>query len=144
MTSHLSNGATPLPADLRERLERLRRVLLRIHKVLLEGERIRYERAHGRRIESAGQFLQLALGDPWFGWLQPLAGLIVQVDEVLAAGELPAGADGGGILLQARMLLRPDSHGTLFQQEYARSLQEDPAAVILHAEVQRVLREPQP
>jgi hypothetical protein len=140
MTSHLSSGATPLPADLRDRLEKLRRVLLRVHKVLLDGERVRYERAHGR-IETSGQFLQLAIGDPWFSWLQPLAGLIVQVDEVLAAGELPAGADAGGLLQQALVLLRADTHGTLFQQEYARALQEDPAAVIVHAEAQPVLRD---
>ena len=143
MTSHLSNGAAPLPADLRDRLEKLRRVLLRVHKVLLQGERVRYERAFGR-IETSGQFLQLAIGDPWFAWLQPLAGLIVQVDEVLAAGELPAGADGAGLLQQARALLRADAHGTLFQQEYARALQDDPAAVIVHAEIQPLLRDLHP
>ena len=38
--------------------------LLRLHKALLDDERVAYERVHGR-IPSNGAFLQLALNDAW-------------------------------------------------------------------------------
>ena len=64
----------------------MRRGLLRVHKALLDDARIRYEREQGR-IEGSGALLQLVLNDPWFAWLHPLSGLVVQIDELLAADE---------------------------------------------------------
>ena len=57
-----------------------------MHKALLEDARIRYEREQGR-IEGSGALLRLVLNDPWFAWLHPLSGLVVQIDELLAADE---------------------------------------------------------
>jgi hypothetical protein len=42
-------------------LDNLSRALLRLHKALLDDERVSYERVHGR-IPSNGAFLQLVLG----------------------------------------------------------------------------------
>lgn len=53
-------------------LDQLFRALLRLHKALLDDERVSYERVHGR-IPSNGAFLQLVLGDAWFAWLRPLS-----------------------------------------------------------------------
>lgn len=66
----------------RDRLENARHGLMRVHRALLEAERIRYERIHGR-VDGSGAFLQIAIHDPWFAWLGPISELIVQIDEWL-------------------------------------------------------------
>lgn len=129
--------ANTFPAPLRERLEEARRQLLRVHKALLDDERVRYERVHGRVVGS-GTFLQLVIHDPWFAWLHPLSEFVVQIEEALSA-EAPPGIDAEALLNQARDLLRADESGTVFQQHYHRALQEVPAAVMAHAEAMRHL-----
>ena len=104
-----SSGSTPLTQEARQHLDDVRRGLLRVHKALLDDARIRYEREQGR-IEGSGALLRLVLNDPWFAWLHPLSGLVVQIDELLAADE-PTVADGDALLNQARALMRPDSNG---------------------------------
>ena len=76
-----------------------------MHKALLDDARIRYEREQGR-IEGAGALLHLVLNDPWFAWLHPLSGLVVQIDELLASDE-PTTADGETLLNQARGCFAP-------------------------------------
>lgn len=129
--------ANPLPAPLREHFEDARRRLLRVHKALLEDERVRYERVHGR-VAGSGTFLQLVIHDPWFAWLHPLSELVVHIEEALAA-DGPSGIDAEALLGQARALLRADENGTVFQQHYHRALQEVPAAVMAHAEAMKTL-----
>ena len=89
-------ASRPLSAEDRRQLDDVRVGLLRIHKALLDDARIRYEREQGR-IEGSGALLQLVLNDPWFAWLHPLSGLVVQIDELLAADE-PTVADGEALL----------------------------------------------
>ncbi|MGH7607346.1 MAG: hypothetical protein ACREME_08405 [Gemmatimonadales bacterium] len=124
----------------RQRLENARHGLLHVHRALLEAERIRYERDHGR-ITSRGALLQLVLHDPAFAWLRPISELIVQIDEWLEANPPSPGApDLAEILLaQVRDRLRPDEEGAEFQRRYHRLLQEDPAVAVAHAEVRDLL-----
>ena len=68
----------------RESVKHLRHGLLRLHKMLLDQERVGYERARGK-IGNSYEFLQLVLKDPWFDWLHRLSELIVQMDEALDA-----------------------------------------------------------
>ena len=65
-------------AEVRAHLGNLSRSLLRLHKALLDSERVSYERVHGR-IETNGAFFQLVLGDAWFAWLRPLTTITVIV-----------------------------------------------------------------
>ena len=120
----------PLSAEDRRQLDDVRVGLLRIHKALLDDARIRYEREQGR-IEGSGALLQLVLNDPWFAWLHPLSGLVVQIDELLAADE-PTVADGEALLNQARALLRPDENGEGFHRRYHRAIQVVPDVLIAH------------
>lgn len=69
-----------------ERLSAARDHLLRLHKTLLDSERVAYERAYGR-VESSGEWLQIVLGHDHFSWLRPYSGLIVRIDEWLADKE---------------------------------------------------------
>src|SRR2546423_1527812 len=47
-----------LPDQLRNELNEVHRGLLHVHKALIDHERMRYEREHGR-VASAGEFLQI-------------------------------------------------------------------------------------
>ena len=129
---------TTVPA--RTRLEQARRALLRIHGALLDEERIRYEREHGR-IEGSGTLLQLLIGDPWFAWLRPISTLIVQIDELLDQEQPVRSEMVEPLLAQARLHLRPDEAGDDFQQRYHQLLQEAPAVAVTHAETRALLKD---
>jgi hypothetical protein len=112
--------------------------LLRLHKKLLDAERHRYEREHGR-IENGSALLQLVINDPFFAWLRKLSELVVEIDERLEAEE-PMTDDGVRAMLdQIRTMLQPSPRGDAFQQNYDRAVQEDPDVVIAHVELTRVL-----
>lgn len=121
-------------------MEQAREALLHVHRVLLEIERIRYERQHGR-IPGSGAFLQLALNDSWFYWLRPIPTLIALLDEWLEADPQPpdAAAQADLLLAQVRDRLRPDENGADFQQRYYQLLQEEPAVAVAHAEVRKMI-----
>ena len=61
----------------------------------------------------------------------PLSGLVVQIDELLAADE-PTSADAEALLNQARGLLRPDENGEGFARRYHRAIQDVPDVLIAH------------
>ena len=81
----------PEPAHRDAQLDHLSRALLRLHKALLDDERVSYERVHGL-IRSNGAFLQLVLGDAWFAWLRPLSQLMVKLDELAETDEASVSA----------------------------------------------------
>lgn len=121
------------------RLRELRRGLLRLHKVLLDAERADYESAHGR--VSAGQLLQLVLGDAQFAWLRALSELVVSIDVALDPKEPATGAGAQALLAQARELLKPSEDGGEFARRYFAALQRNPEAVMAHREAARLLPE---
>ncbi|MFN2570144.1 MAG: hypothetical protein ABR537_00835 [Gemmatimonadales bacterium] len=114
--------------------------MMHVHRALLEAERIRYERQHGR-VASSGALLQLVLNDPWFYWLRPISSLIAQLDEWLDTDPPPADAATLAeiLLAQVRDRLRPDENGADFQQRYHRLLQEEPTVAVAHAEVRKLI-----
>ena len=130
MTSSPPPASKPVPPASRQHLDDLRRALLRVHKALLEDARIRYEREQGR-IDGSGTLLQLVLNDPWFAWLHPLSGLVVAIDELLAA-DTPTTAEADALLNQTRTLMRPDENGEGFQRRYDRAIQDVPDVLIAH------------
>src|SRR5580765_7046058 len=121
----------------RESVKHLRHGLLRLHKMLLDQERVGYERARGK-INNSYEFLQLVLKDPWFDWLHRLSELIVQIDESLdnREPETPMMEDDAQALIErAKALLAPSETGTEFQKNYFLALQQSPDVVLLHSEV---------
>jgi len=94
------------------------------------------------RITSTGQFLQLVLEDPWFQWLRELSQLVVVIDEALAAKDPPATDDDlDRMLSEAHALLVPDEGGTGFARRYFEVLQRDPAAVLAHRDMLKLVNE---
>jgi hypothetical protein len=137
MPSRRESEGSALPAALRRKLNDARLGLLALHKALLDYERIRFERTHGR-IESTGAFLQLAINDPHFAWLRPVSELVVQIDELLVSDEPGAEVDADTIMAHARTLLRADENGGEFQRNYHRTLQDSPEVVMAHAQWKRL------
>ena len=133
----MSESAPKKAADIRrdeERLKAIRMPLLRLHKALLEAERIGYEKQMGR-IEHPGAFLQLLMNDPWFAWLRPISQLIVLIDEHLEAGLEQPETTAENLLKQARELTTPEGR-------YAELLQAHPDVALARRDVSRALEEP--
>jgi hypothetical protein len=115
-----------------QRLQELREALLRLHKTLVDSERVTYEATVGK-IQSPNHFLQLLTIDPWFAWLQPLSQLIVAIDEALEAKEPLTAATVDALAAQASHLLVASESGEGFPRHYYDALQRDPDVVLAHA-----------
>ena len=124
-------------------LDQLFRALLRLHKALLDDERVSYERVHGR-IPSNGAFLQLVLGDAWFAWLRPLSQLMATLDELGEEDKSPDGQDTVTLVASIRTLLTPTEEGEGFGRQYHDALQRGPDVVLAHAAVTALLRQSLP
>ena len=124
--------ATPVE---KERLEAVRMALLRMHRLLLDVERARFEQVRGR-IPNNMTFLQIVINDPWFEWLRPMAQLVLLIDERASDKKvLLTGDEARGLFDRARALLRPDPDGDTFQRLYAQSVQESPALAVLAGQI---------
>jgi hypothetical protein len=121
-----------------ERLQPLRDALLKLHKALVDSERVSYEKTIGA-IQSPNQFLQLLADDPWFAWLHPLSQLIVTMDEALDEKEPLTMAGVDALVNQTRRLLVASETGQGFSRHYDEALQRDPDVVLAHAEVAKLL-----
>lgn len=122
----------------RQQLTQVRTALLPLHKTLLDFERESYERAHDK-IANSYAFLQLVMSDPWFAWLRQLSELIVEMDELLAAKEIPREATAAALIQQASILLTPSESGSEFQKKYFTAMQQSPDVVLAHSEFAALL-----
>jgi hypothetical protein len=117
-------------------LAELRRLLLNLHKTLIDWQRADYERVHGRL--QTTQLLNVMFNEPAFAWLRTMSGLIVRIDEAL---EKPRPTDppraeieSGPLVAAARGLVTPES-GSEYAQRYHAALQELPEAVLAHRDL---------
>jgi hypothetical protein len=115
----------------------LRLGLLRLHKVLLEMERINYEKVHGQ--VNSGELLQLVLNHPQFNWLRMISALVVEIDEALDGDEPATMSDFENLINQARLLfVSPENEE--FKTSYQAALQREPDVVMAHSVVMKLLR----
>lgn len=142
MTTAGEESRGPVSAATRGRLGEMRRALLRLHKTLLEAERVSYERGRGS-VGGSGEFLQLVLNDPWFAWLRPVSELIVRLDELQEPAQEATEEEATAALAQAAALLRPADGGGEFGRRYREALQQSPDAVLAHGELSRLLPRPE-
>jgi hypothetical protein len=124
----------------KQQLSDIRDAILGLHKVLVDSERVRYEKIIGP-IQSPNQFLQLLMSDPWFAWLHPVSELIVAMDEALDEREPLTGDLISALTDQTRRLLVASEIGEGFSRHYFEALQEDPDVVLAHAAVMKRLSE---
>ncbi|HEX4565311.1 MAG TPA: VOC family protein [Vicinamibacterales bacterium] len=135
-----STAASPvLPPATLSRLTDLRTRLLALHKALLDDAKVAYELDRGR-IASVGVLLQLVINDPWFAWLHQLSEIVVRIDEMTAADGTATDADARALFEQVDRLLVPSESGDTFAHRYDEAMQRQPAVVLAHGSVKRVLR----
>jgi hypothetical protein len=120
------------------RLRAWRTSLLALHKTLVDSELARYATAHGP-VNGPHHALRLLSDDPWFQWLRPMLVLVVQMDERLADARPITTDELEAFRHETRSLLRPSAE-TPAGREYQRSLQELPAAVVVHGKLMELLK----
>ena len=123
----------PSPDPAIRDLKEVRRGLLRLHKALIDAERAAFERGHGAMTN--GQFLQALIQDPFFAWLRPFSGLIVEIDEVLATRKPVAAAQARGYVRQVRALVLPPGEGGAADERYEVVCRRDPGVLLAHVEL---------
>ena len=129
----------PMSEKMRQSLRDLRGRLLQLHKVLLDDARAAYEMDRGR-VGSTASLLQLVINDPWFAWLHSVSELVVRIDETAEPDSPATAADAAALTEQVDRLLTASEHGEGFQRRYFDALQRQPAVVLAHADVNRVLK----
>ena len=128
---------SPAPELTFQNLRELRCGLLHLHKALLDIERAAYEQVYGS--VSSGELLQLVINHEQFAWLHSISELIVRIDEMLDVDEPVMTGDAGTLLAQARALLKPSETGDEFERRYYAALQREPAVVLAHRDVTKIL-----
>ena len=125
------------PEGIRQHLTELRHALLKLHKTLVDSERVGYEKTMGK-IQSPNHFLQLLTDDPWFAWLRPLSQLIVAMDEALDTEEPLTPSKVAALVQQSKLLLVASENSEGFSGHYFQALQRDPDVVLTHADVAKL------
>ena len=111
--------------------------LLHLHKLLLDTERISYERVRGQ--VTNGELLQLAIDSDRFAWLHRLSESIVQIDELIHADEPITSEAIAALIADVRILLTPDEAGNDFAVRYDAAFQRSPDVVLAHADLVTLL-----
>ena len=135
-----TEGAASLTQESLERLKALRSRLITLHKALLDDARSAYEMDRGR-IASTGALLQLVISDPWFAWLHQISEVIVRIDELSALDSAAGEGDARALFEQVDRLIIPSETGDVFAQRYFEALQRQPAVVLAHGELKRLLKQ---
>ncbi len=121
-------------------VDELRITLLDLHKSLLDAQRIRYERDHGR-ISTSGEFLGLVLEHPAFAWLRTLSALIARIDEWIEeqAAQFPSEDEMPGMVEALRALVEAGGSHEVFSKPYWEIVNDVPAVLIEHVKLWRLI-----
>ena len=120
-----------------ELLKESRKILLSLHKSLVDFERSIYEGMHGT--QTGGQFLNVLLADPSFAWLRKFSTLIVDIDEMIAQKDgFPDNAVDTH-LSKLRELVEMKTEDQEFIAKYRGALQQDIDASAKQAELRNLL-----
>ena len=122
------------------KVDELRHALLELHKSMLDAQRVRYERDHGR-IGSAGEFLGIVLEHPEFGWIRELSALIAQFDEWRDLSDGASGQDLAAITDALRKLVKAGG-GSDFSRKYWEMAEASPDVLVGHVKLWRLLASP--
>ncbi|MEM9090555.1 MAG: hypothetical protein AAGC93_17625 [Cyanobacteria bacterium P01_F01_bin.53] len=135
-------SANPSTDDVISRLKTIRPELLRLHKALLDSEKVVYEQANGPIVNN-GEFFRLVIEDDAFSWLRPISKFIVQIDELLDLRKKDkVDPESAAILLEkARLMLKPNENAlTPLGERYFQAIQRDPNIALMHADIAEKLR----
>ena len=120
-----------------ERLREGRNLLLKLHKKLVDHERMLWEGMHGSA--TAAEFLNVLLGDPGLSWLRKFSTLIVDIDEMFAQKD---GFSDEAVEIHfetLRTLVTMNVDDDEFKAKYQAALQQDLDAAAAQAELRLLL-----
>lgn len=120
-----------------EKLKNTRNLLLKLHKSMLDRERVIYESINGAL--NATQFLSVLLEDEDFGWLRKFSMLIVEIDELFAQKDGIESEMIDANLVKVRELVEMKEPDEYFRAKYLSSIQLDPESASLHSQIKFVL-----
>jgi hypothetical protein len=123
---------SPERAALREALREISKLLLPLHRALIDAAKEDYAFAVAR--VKPAQLLQLLTDDPFFAWLKPVTSLIVDIDE-MARTDFEA-ADVAAIADRLDRLFGAKAEGT-FSVQYIPMLQRSVDVAIGHAALRK-------
>lgn len=124
----------PTPQDFPEQV---RHSVLELHRTLLDAQRARYERDHGR-IKTSSELLGLVLEHPAFEWLRELSALIAQLDEWLEEREKSGDTALEEMLDTLRRMIQAGG-ATPFNTRYWQFVEEVPEVLVEHVKLWRLL-----
>lgn len=121
------------------KLKSARDLLLKLHKVLVDRERAIYEDVQGPL--NSGQFLNVLLENPDFGWLRKFSMLIVEIDEMFDLKDgIPAEMIDANIAKVAELVEMREADEN-FKARYSVAIQDSSEAAGLHSELKALLSE---
>ncbi len=126
------------PDIIRQQLKHLREGLYRLHKALVDSERVEYERIIGP-IKSPAEFVHLLMTDSWFAWLRPHSQLLVAMDETLEKETPLTVAQFKELADRCRALMFVSDNDQDHLGHYFQAMQRDPDVILTHAEVTKRL-----
>jgi hypothetical protein len=127
------------PVQSKNNLQQLRNALLHLHKALLDFERFRFQRAHRQKF-TAAQLYRIVLDHKDFVWLRQLSELIVGMDELLDNGKHKQTEQIDDLVKYVKKLLTASVTGNKFEKKYYQAIQREPAVVLAHAKIIRLLK----
>jgi len=125
----------PERAQLRAALSDVSKLLLPLHRSLIDAARDDYAFGYGP-VEGPGHLLRLLNEDPFFAWLKPMTSLIVDIDELVRADFETAAVDD--IRTRLDRLFGPNVDPE-FSERYVPILQRDVDVAAGHAAVRKAL-----
>lgn len=134
MNTEFENGHDTLTDETRSKLKNVSGAFLRLHKVLLEHEKAKYEAANGK-IANANMYLSLVLDDPQFAWLRKISALIALIDEATSVRRPASETEASALINEAKLLLNFQDGEEDFNNKFQIALQENKDAVLNYNEV---------
>ena len=134
MSTEFENGHDTLSDETRGKLKSISGAFLRLHKILLENEKAKYEAANGA-IPNANVYLSLVLDDPHFAWLRKISSLISLIDEATSIRRPASETEANALIKEAKLLLNFQDAEEDFNDKFQTALQENKDAVLNYNEV---------
>lgn len=124
---------TPERAELRLALREVSRALIPLHRALIEAAKAEYA-VDFEPVAQPTRLLHLLQEDPFFAWLKPMTGLIVDIDEMARADFSTDDVAGIASRVNRMFGTEPDP---AFAERYVPVLQRDVDVAIGHAAVRQ-------
>ncbi len=122
-------------AALRAALREVSRLLIPLHRALIDAAKDDYAFAFGPVLQPT-QLLRLLNEDPFFAWLKPITSLIVDIDEMVRRDFEPSDAESIAGRLESMFGSAPDPE---FASKYVPLLQRSVEVAAGHAALRKAL-----